>query len=173
MTRQQGARDGQAGRGQDTATATAAQAGRIWAALRDLTDSYPSKEVLRQALNLGRGSGRVKALQWLAEGPLSLSELAAAVSVDAPYATLIVDSLEERGLVERRPYPADRRRKLVALTPEGKEAAQRVLRIKREPPPGFASLSPAELDTLEELVGRLAGGPQADGGDPGEGGGTG
>jgi DNA-binding MarR family transcriptional regulator len=71
-----------------------------------------------------------------------------------------VDGLEERGLVERRPDPADRRRKLVALTPEGKEAAQRVLRIKREPPPGFAALSAADLDTLEELIRRLtAGGP--------------
>jgi DNA-binding MarR family transcriptional regulator len=63
--------------------------------------------------------------------------------------------------VERRADPADRRRKLVALTPEGKEAAQRVLRIKREPPPGFANLSAAELDTLEELIRRLtAGGPR-------------
>lgn len=161
MTAQQGARDDQADRD------AAAQAGRIWAAMRDLTDSYPPKEALRQALNLGRGSGRFKALQWLAEGPLSLSELAAAVSVDAPYATLIVDSLEERGLVERRPDPADRRRKLVALTPEGKEAAQRALRIKRQPPPGFATLSPAELDTLEGLVRRLAGrAPAPAAGDP-------
>jgi DNA-binding MarR family transcriptional regulator len=131
------------------------QAARIWAAMRDLTETYPSKEVLRQALNLGRGSGRVKALQWLTEGPMSLSALAEAVRVDAPYATLIVDSLEERGLVERRPDPADRRRKLVALTPAGKEAAQRVLRIKRDPPPGFANLSPAELDTLEGIMRRL------------------
>jgi len=69
-----------------------------------------------------------------------------------------VDNLEERGLVERRPDLADRRRKLVALTPEGKEAAQRALRIKREPPPGFANLSAAELDTLEELVRRVTGG---------------
>jgi DNA-binding MarR family transcriptional regulator len=154
MTRQQEARDDQAGR----ARAADSQAGRIWAAMRDLTDSYPSKDVLREALNLGRGSGRVKALLWLAEGPLSLSELASAVSVDAPYATLIVDNLEERGLVERRPDPADRRRKLVALTSAGKEAAQRALRIKREPPPGFASLSAAELDTLEELMRRIASG---------------
>ena len=136
------------------------QAARVWTAMRDLTDSYPSKEVLRAALNLGRGSGRVKALLWLTEGPMSLSALAEAVRVDAPYATLIVDSLEERSLVERRPDPADRRRKLVALTPEGKEAAQRVLRIKSEPPPGFANLSAAELDTLEELMRRItAGGP--------------
>jgi DNA-binding MarR family transcriptional regulator len=155
MTRQSNALDDQAGQDQ----AGNGQAGRIWAAMRDLTDSYPSKEVLRGALNLGRGSGRVKALLCLAEGPMSLSELAEAVRVDAPYATLIVDNLEERGLVERSPDPADRRRKLVALTAEGKEAARRVLRIKREPPPGFAALTAAELDTLEELVLRIAGRP--------------
>ena len=154
MTQQQEARSDRTGRDQTADD----QAGRIWAAMRDLTDSYPSKDVLREALDLGRGSGRVKALLWLAEGPLSLSELAAAVSVDAPYATLIVDNLEERGLVERRPDPADRRRKLVALTPEGKEAAHRALRIKREPPPGFANLSAAELNTLEELMRRLTSG---------------
>ena len=154
MTRQSNTRDNQAGYD----LAGEGQAARIWAAMRDLTDSYPSKDVLRDALNLGRGSGRVKALLWLTEGPMSLSALAEAVRVDAPYATLIVDSLEERGLVERRHDPADRRRKIVALTPEGKEAAQRVLRIKREPPPGFDRLSAAELGTLEELVRRIRAG---------------
>jgi DNA-binding MarR family transcriptional regulator len=136
--------------------ARAEQAGRVWAAIRDLTDSYPAKDALRGALNLGRGSGRVKALMWLAEGPLSLSGLAEAVGVDAPYATLIVDTLEERGLVERRADPADRRRKLVSLTSQGKEAVARVIKIQREPPPGFGTLSAAELDTLEELVRRVA-----------------
>jgi DNA-binding MarR family transcriptional regulator len=126
--------------------------------MTDLTESYPEKDVLRQALNLGRGSGRVKALLWLAEGPMSLSKLAEAVRVDAPYATLIVDNLEERGLVERRPDPADRRRKLVALTPEGREGARRALRIKQQPPPGFANLSAADLDTLEDLMRRVTGG---------------
>jgi DNA-binding MarR family transcriptional regulator len=153
MTRQSDARDDRIGHD----PAGDSQAGRVWAAMRDLTESYPSKDVLREALNLGRGSGRVKALLWLTEGPLSLSELAEAVRVDAPYATLIVDNLEERGLVERRPDPADRRRKLVALTSEGKEAAQRALRIKREPPPGFALLTAAELDVLEDIIRRVAG----------------
>jgi DNA-binding MarR family transcriptional regulator len=132
------------------------QAARVWAAMRDLTDGYPPKDALRGALNLGRGSGRVKALLWLAEGPLSLSGIAEAVGVDAPYATLIVDTLEERGLVERRPDPADRRRKLVSLTPEGKEAVTRVARIQRQPPPGFGNLSATELDTLEDFMRRLA-----------------
>jgi DNA-binding MarR family transcriptional regulator len=139
-------------------TARDEKAARVWTAIRGLTDTYPPKSALRGALNLGRGSGRVKALLWLAEGPLSLSGIAEAVGVDAPYATLIVDTLEEQRLVERRPDPVDRRRKLVSLTPEGKEAVARVLRIQRQPPPGFASLTAAELDTLEELMRRVTAG---------------
>ncbi len=135
------------------------QAARVWTAMRDLTASHPSRQELRDALDLGRGSGRVKALLSLDNGPLSLSELAEAVSVDAPYATLIVDSLEQRGLVERRTHPADRRRKLVALTPEGKDATERVVRITREPPAGFGRLTAGELDLLESLVRRIAAGP--------------
>jgi DNA-binding MarR family transcriptional regulator len=136
------------------------QAGRVWALMRTLAVNYPPKLALRAALNLGRGSGRVKALLCLIDGPQSLTELAEAVQVDAPYATLIVDNLQERGLVERRSDPADRRRKLVALTSEGATAAHRALQVIQQPPPGFCSLSPAELDTLEELVQRIAGGSE-------------
>jgi DNA-binding MarR family transcriptional regulator len=129
---------------------------RVWVAMRNLVSSYPRKELIRDALDLGRGSGRVKSLMWLSEGPLSLSALAEAIGVDAPYATLIVDSLEERGLVERQPDPDDRRRKLVSHTPAGSEAVVKVIQIDREPPPGFAALSAAELDTLHEMLRRVA-----------------
>src|ERR1700758_907652 len=98
---------------------------------------------------------------WVPRGPLSLSGLAEAVGVDAPYATLIVDTLEGHGLVERRADPSDRRRKLVSLTPEGKETVARVSRIQREPPPGFGNLTPAELETLEFLIRRIADGTGA------------
>jgi len=123
--------------------------------MRGLASHYPPPQMLRDALNLGRGSGRVRALLQLADGPLSLSGLAEALGVDAPYATLIVDTLEERGLAERQADPADRRRKLVSLTSDGRAAADRVLRIMHEPPPGFAELSAAELDVLEGLVTRI------------------
>jgi len=132
------------------------QASRVWVAMRNLVGRHPTKERMRAALDLGRGSGRVRSLMWLSEGPMSLSGLAEAIGVDAPYATLIVDSLEERGLVARQPDPADRRRKLVSLTPQGCEAIERLQRIEREPPPGFARLSAAELDTLEGLLRRVA-----------------
>jgi DNA-binding MarR family transcriptional regulator len=133
------------------------KAARVWEFLRGFALSYPPKNALRDALDLGRGSGRVQALLRLTAGPLSLSKLAEAVKVDPPYATLIVDTLEERGFVERRPDPADRRRKLVAVTPAGEEAAERVRRILRNPPPGFAALTPDELDALEKLLHRAAG----------------
>jgi DNA-binding MarR family transcriptional regulator len=133
------------------------KAARVWEFLRGFALSYPPKNALRDALDLGRGSGRVQALLRLTMGPLSLSKLAEAVKVDPPYATLIVDTLEERGFVERRPDPADRRRKLVAVTPAGEEAAERVRRIMRNPPPGFAALTPDELDVLEKLLHRAAG----------------
>ena len=132
------------------------RAERVWAAMRNLVASHPRKELIRDALDLGRGSGRVKSLMWLSEGPLSLSGLAEAIGVDAPYATLIVDSLEERGLVERHPDPDDRRRKLVSLTPAGNEAVTRVIQIDRQAPPGFAALSAGELDALHEMLRRVA-----------------
>jgi DNA-binding MarR family transcriptional regulator len=148
------AADGRAPAG--AAGVTGDQATRVWAAMRRLVGGHPTKQLMRDALDLGRGSGRVRSLMWLSGGPLSLSGLAEAVGVDAPYATLIVDSLEERGLVERQPDPDDRRRKLVSLTPAGSEAVDRVLRIQEQPPAAFGSLSPAELDTLEGLLRRLA-----------------
>ena len=131
------------------------QAVQVWAAIRELAAHYPPHQALRDALNLGRGSGRVRALLQLAEQPLSLSSLAEALGVDAPYATLIVDTLEQRGLAGRHPDPDDRRRKLVELTPAGEAAAERVLQITREPPPGFADLSNEDLDRLEDLISRI------------------
>jgi DNA-binding MarR family transcriptional regulator len=136
-------------------------AARVWVAMRNLVGSHPTKDRMRAALDLGRGSGRVRSLMWLAAGPMSLSGLAEAVGVDAPYATLIVDSLEERGLVERQPDPADRRRKLVTLTAAGTAAIDTLLRIEREPPAGLARLTAAELATLADLMRRIAAGPQS------------
>ena len=150
MTRDSNAEIDEAGAGDD-------QAARIWTIMRQLAHSYPDRQSLRDALDLGRGSGRVKSLLRLCDGPLSLSGLAEAIEVDAPYATLIVDNLEERGLVERRPDPVDRRRKLVALTARGREATAKALRIQRQPPPGFGRLTPEELDTLEDLIKRVSG----------------
>jgi DNA-binding MarR family transcriptional regulator len=86
---------------------------------------------------------------------MTLSQLAEANSVDAPYATLIVDKLEAHGLVERRPHPDDRRRKLVTLTAAGHNAIATADAILLRPPPAIRSLPADDLGQLTELLTRL------------------
>jgi DNA-binding MarR family transcriptional regulator len=52
-------------------------------------------------------------------GAIRLSDLADHLRIAARSATEVVDVLEKRGLVERRPDPDDRRATLVALSPGG------------------------------------------------------
>src|ERR1700730_2015085 len=51
--------------------------------------------------------------------PVPMRELAAAIMCDASTLTGVVDRLEDRGLVERRPDPDDRRVKGLVVTPAG------------------------------------------------------
>ena len=92
--------------------------------------------------------------------PGSQAAMAQRLGIDRTVMTYLLDDLEGAGLVERQPDPADRRRKLVTLTPAGQDAVAQVLRIQLEPPPGFASLSATELDALEKLVWRIMAGPR-------------
>lgn len=60
-------------------------------------------------------------LATLGEGPApTQSELAAAVGRDKTRLIPILDRLEARGLLRRTPDPADRRNRVVALTPAGR-----------------------------------------------------
>ena len=56
-------------------------------------------------------------------GPLRLGDLAEHLRIVPRSVTEVVDALEERALVDRRPDPADRRATLVALTTRGDEVA--------------------------------------------------
>src|SRR6476620_3629342 len=55
-----------------------------------------------------------------AHEPLSQQEAAGRLGVDRTTMVDLVDSLERKELVERRPDPSDRRRTIVQLTPRGK-----------------------------------------------------
>jgi DNA-binding MarR family transcriptional regulator len=57
-------------------------------------------------------------------GAASQQQLSRGVGVDPRNAVGVIDLLEQRNLVERRPDPADRRRHAVALTPAGRAAIE-------------------------------------------------
>ena len=91
----------------------------------------------------------------LARGACSLSELAEVTGADAPYATLIVNELEARGLVTRTRDPHDQRRKLVELTATGHTAADTARRIINRPPAPVYDLSKNGLRGLADVLRRL------------------
>jgi DNA-binding MarR family transcriptional regulator len=82
--------------------------------------------------------------------------LAETLCCDASNVTWLVDRLEARGFVERRPSPTDRRVKAVALTTTGIDARARLLAAIDTPPAFLDALPVADLAELTRLVGRIA-----------------
>ncbi|MDQ1718855.1 MAG: hypothetical protein QOE89_2808 [Pseudonocardiales bacterium] len=109
---------------------------------------------------LGMSYIRAKALRSLVGGSMTMRELGAALAIDASYTTVVVDDLEQRGLVRRAVHDVDRRVKVVTITATGRAAARVAQRIMDDPPPALLTLPPAELArlvaTLTELVERSA-----------------
>jgi len=70
--------------------------------------------------NQGRSDGFV--LRTLAGGPTSISGLAERLEITKQGASQIVDDMERRGYVERRPDPQDARARLLQLTDRGEGA---------------------------------------------------
>ena len=127
---------------------------RAWRAMSALVLDQNRKLAVSEALGLS--FARVRALRRLAAQPQTLRALAELVAADPPYVTLMVDDLEERGLVKRIPHPTDRRAKLVKLTAAGRAAAARADAILDEPPPALRDLPAKDLAALLSVLERLA-----------------
>ncbi|MEV6235594.1 MarR family transcriptional regulator [Lentzea sp. NPDC051838] len=101
----------------------------------------------------GVSLARTKVLQVLARlGPVKQTDLATELGMAARSITQAVEALERDGLVDRTAAD-DRRAKVVTLTENGRgalaageAAGDEVLRSI------FGRLSPAQLDTLDELL---------------------
>ena len=66
-------------------------------------------------------------LTALRDGPArAQAALAAAINADKTRLIPVLDDLQKRGLIEREPDPADRRVRLLGLTPEGRRLQQAV-----------------------------------------------
>ena len=123
---------------------------RAWSAMCDLVLDNERRHEVSGALGLS--FGRIRALRRIARAPIAMGELAGKLGIDAPYATLVVDELERLGLVERLPYPSDRRVKLVAATSRGTDTARRAEEILAQPPAGLDRLTAHELEVLARIL---------------------
>jgi DNA-binding MarR family transcriptional regulator len=93
-------------------------------------------------------------LTVLAQGePPSQLEAAQRLGIDRSTMVTLIDELEAKGLVERRPHGADRRRNIVALTNRGRKtmtAASRIVDVaERE---FLAPLSPQDATRFLKML---------------------
>jgi DNA-binding MarR family transcriptional regulator len=128
----------------------------VWLLMSDLVLDHTRRREVSEAL--GMTFGRVRAIRTLAREPLSMGELAAALGIDRPNATVLVDDLEAQGIVRRRPHPTDRRAKLVEPTRRGKALARRADEILATPPAALGALDAAELESLRGILERVRAG---------------
>ena len=80
-------------------------------------------------------------------------ELATALAIEGPSLVRLLDSLERRGLIERREEETDRRARGIYLTRSGRHLAARVAKVGTEIQARLlASVPPAELETCQRVL---------------------
>ncbi|WP_371652572.1 MULTISPECIES: MarR family winged helix-turn-helix transcriptional regulator [unclassified Streptomyces] len=126
----------------------------------DLIGSVVSRyheEYERAAAEHALTGAQARVLGLLSLEPVPMRKIARKLKCEPSNVTGIIDRLEARGLVERRPDPADRRVKLAAPTEEGRRMAAALrdsLDFAREP---LAELSSEERTVLRDLLRRMLG----------------
>ncbi|MGR8010706.1 MarR family winged helix-turn-helix transcriptional regulator [Streptomyces hypolithicus] len=101
---------------------------------------------------------QARVLALLSTEATPMRRIAQKLKCEPSNVTGIVDRLEARGLVERRPDPADRRVKVAAATEEGRRTAARLrdsLDFAGEP---LGELTDDERTALRDLLRRMLGG---------------
>lgn len=134
-------------------------AGEVLALLSAYFGRYRQR-VLEVVQDLGISFGDMRALMVLdGECPRPMRALAEEWACDASNATWMVDRLEERGLVERRPIPGDRRVKAVVLTPQGEATKAELQARLAQPPEDLLALTKSDLLALRDGLSRLPSAP--------------
>ncbi|HEV3001730.1 MAG TPA: MarR family transcriptional regulator [Solirubrobacteraceae bacterium] len=107
---------------------------------------------------LGLTITQVKLLNHLAAaGEINVKSLSESMHLSLPGTSRAADALIRRGLVERREDPADRRSKLLTITPAGREAAGRIAAARVDAfEPLMASLTDEQRAALVAALAPLA-----------------
>ena len=122
----------------------------VWLLINDLVLDNERRREVSEAL--GMSFGRSRALRRLARRPMTMGELAAALGIDPPNATVLVDELEALGFARRTPHPSDRRAKVTEATRKGKAMARRADAILSTPPPALSALGEDDLEELRRIL---------------------
>jgi len=135
-------------------TALSSPAAEAWALVQRLVGPQ-RKRFMALAAEYDLSPPQLGALKALDPArPVAMSELAGILGCDNSNVTGIVDRLEYRGLVERRPAEHDRRVKLLALTEEGQELREALGERLHAPPHELASLSLEDQRSLRDILRR-------------------
>lgn len=100
---------------------------------------------------------RIRILKRLSRSPMTVKQIAAAATVDAPAATVAVNDLEERGLVVREVDPDNRRCKVVSLTEAGRDMVRLIEDVRDPAPEALGALDPDDLVTLRRILDAVTG----------------
>jgi MarR family transcriptional regulator, organic hydroperoxide resistance regulator len=129
-----------------------ADADRAWQLLWELFESLHG-EWAAHIEQLGLTEMQAHMLDEIEENPpSSMRAHAQRMRVDPSWITDLVDQLERRGDVVRRPSPDDRRVKLVELTDKGRLLREQVHIRVRQAPPALRELPPAEQRQLLAIM---------------------
>jgi DNA-binding MarR family transcriptional regulator len=95
---------------------------------------------------------------WLSRGQSlpTQQQVADMAGADRMMASKVLAGLERRGLLVRRPHPADPRAKQLAPTPQGREVVKRAVRIVAEVDEAIFGPPEAERDQLLLRLRQLA-----------------
>jgi DNA-binding MarR family transcriptional regulator len=116
------------------------------------------RQLTRQALEPWEITpGQSRALTVLMRhGTMRLRELSEHLRIAPRSTTEVVDALQERGLVQRRPDPGDRRATLIALTDRGAAAGTAIQAAREvEAERFFGDLSDADRADLARILRQL------------------
>src|SRR5262245_61852871 len=87
--------------------------------------------------------------------PIAMGELADTLACDKSNVTGLIDRLESKGLVRRKPSSDDRRLKVLDLTPAGARLRAIVLERMGKPPESLSNLSTDEQRALVKILKHL------------------
>jgi DNA-binding MarR family transcriptional regulator len=133
-----------------------AVADQAWALLLQVGFELVSAHFAATVAELDLAPAQARALHELdLDRPISMRALAERLKSDPSNLTGLIDRLEARGLVERRPDPTDRRIKGLALTPAGAQLRKRLFARLYKAPPEVAALSEKDQRVLRDALQRV------------------